>query len=64
MRCAIYARVSTEEQNVDRQFEELQEFVTRMRWELIGEYSDKLSGATRHQTGAGSDDGGGRAAGV
>lgn len=51
MRCAIYCRVSTDDQNLDRQVDELCEFVARMKWELVGEYSDKLSGAQRNRPG-------------
>ena len=45
MRCVVYARVSTCEQNLDRQLDELREFVGRMKWDLVAEYTDKLSGA-------------------
>jgi putative DNA-invertase from lambdoid prophage Rac len=51
MRCAIYCRVSTDDQNLDRQVDELREFAVRMKWELVGEYSDKLSGAQRSRPG-------------
>jgi putative DNA-invertase from lambdoid prophage Rac len=51
MRCAIYCRVSTDDQNLDRQVDELREFAARMKWELVGEYSDKLSGAQRSRPG-------------
>jgi DNA invertase Pin-like site-specific DNA recombinase len=51
MRCAIYCRVSTDDQNLDRQVHELGEFVSRMQWGLVGEYSDKLSGAKRSRPG-------------
>lgn len=51
MRAAIYCRVSTEDQNLDRQVNELREFAIRMQWELAGEYSDKLSGAQRNRPG-------------
>ena len=51
MRAAIYCRVSTEDQNLDRQADELREFTARMGWELVGEYSDKLSGACRSRPG-------------
>ena len=51
MRCAIYCRVSTDDQNLDRQVDELREFAARMKWELDGEYSDKLSGAQRSRPG-------------
>jgi putative DNA-invertase from lambdoid prophage Rac len=51
MRCAIYCRVSTDDQNLDRQVDELREYAARMRWELVGEYSDRLSGAQRSRPG-------------
>ena len=51
MRCAVYARVSTCEQNLDRQLDELREFVDRMKWDLVGEYTDRLSGAQRSRPG-------------
>ena len=51
MRCAIYGRVSTQDQDFSRQLEELREFVQRMGWELIGEFTDKLSGAKRSRPG-------------
>lgn len=51
MRAAIYCRVSTEDQCLDRQVDELREFTARMKWEVAGEYSDKLSGACRSRPG-------------
>ena len=51
MRCAIYARVSTGEQNLDRQIDELREFAKRMKWDLVGEYTDHLSGALKSRPG-------------
>jgi len=51
MRCAIYGRVSTQDQDFTRQLEELREFVERMDWELIAEFTDKLSGAKRSRPG-------------
>ncbi len=40
MRCAIYARVSTTDQNCELQFRELREYITRRGWEVAGEYVD------------------------
>jgi DNA invertase Pin-like site-specific DNA recombinase len=40
-RVAIYARVSTEGQNVDLQLAELSDFIARRRWRLVGEYVDR-----------------------
>ena len=51
MRCVIYARVSTEDQDLTRQLHELREFVERMQWDLVAEYTDKLSGASRSRPG-------------
>ena len=51
MRCAVYARVSTLEQNLDWQLDELREFVDRMKWDLVEEYTDQLSGAQRSRPG-------------
>jgi len=39
-RAAIYARVSTTDQNCDLQLRELREFVTRRGWESAGEFVD------------------------
>ena len=51
MRCAIYCRVSTDEQSLDRQVDELQAFIGRMDWIPAGEYSDVMSGACRSRPG-------------
>jgi putative DNA-invertase from lambdoid prophage Rac len=40
MKTAIYARVSTLDQNCEMQLRELREYVTRRGWELAGEYID------------------------
>jgi putative DNA-invertase from lambdoid prophage Rac len=40
MRCAIYARVSTTDQNCDLQLSELREYCTRRGWEIASEYVD------------------------
>ena len=40
MRAAIYARVSTTDQNCEVQLAELREYVSRRGWELAGEYVD------------------------
>jgi hypothetical protein len=43
---AIYARVSTTDQNCESQLKELREFVQRRGWEIAGEYVDTgFSGA-------------------
>lgn len=40
LRAAIYARVSTTDQNCDLQLRELREYVARRGWESTGEYVD------------------------
>lgn len=45
MKVAIYARVSTEEQNVDKQVSECQEFCRNRGYEIIEVYKDVISGA-------------------
>jgi DNA invertase Pin-like site-specific DNA recombinase len=40
-RVAIYARVSTDGQSVDLQLAELNEFISRRGWQLVGEYVDR-----------------------
>lgn len=46
MKCAIYARVSTQDQSTDMQLSALREYVTRRSWEVAGEYVDQgISGS-------------------
>jgi DNA invertase Pin-like site-specific DNA recombinase len=46
MRCAIYARVSTTDQNCEMQLRELREYISRRDWKIAGEYVDTgFSGA-------------------
>ena len=40
MKCAIYARVSTTDQNCEMQLRELREYVSRRGWTVEGEYVD------------------------
>jgi putative DNA-invertase from lambdoid prophage Rac len=40
MRCALYARVSTTDQNCDMQLRELREYISRRGWQSAGEYID------------------------
>jgi putative DNA-invertase from lambdoid prophage Rac len=40
VRAAIYARVSTTDQNCEMQLAELREYISRRGWELAGEYVD------------------------
>ena len=44
MRAAIYARVSTVEQNCELQIRDLQEFTARQKWEITETYQDVISG--------------------
>ena len=41
MRAAIYARVSTTDQNCEMQLRELREYCQRRNWHIVGEYVDK-----------------------
>src|SRR5215831_5888267 len=40
MRCALYARVSTTDQNCEMQLRELREYINRRGWQSGGEYVD------------------------
>src|ERR1041385_1434476 len=40
MKAAIYARVSTQDQNCEMQLRELREYIERRGWENAGEYVD------------------------
>lgn len=40
MKAAIYARVSTADQNCERQLSELREYCARRKWDIAGEYVD------------------------
>jgi len=39
-RVALYARVSTNDQNCDLQLRELREYAAARKWEIAGEYVD------------------------
>ncbi len=41
----IYARVSTQSQDYERQLSELREYASRMNYEVVKEFSEKISGA-------------------
>ena len=41
----IYARVSTQGQDYQRQLNELREYASRMNYEIVREFSEKISGA-------------------
>ena len=46
MNCALYARVSTADQNCQLQISELRDYVAKRGWEIAGEYIDAgVSGA-------------------
>jgi putative DNA-invertase from lambdoid prophage Rac len=45
MRAAIYARVSTADQNADLQLREIQDYAGRQGWEIAETYQDIISGA-------------------
>ena len=44
-RICIYARVSTQGQDYQRQLSELREYAERMNYEVVREFSEKISGA-------------------
>lgn len=44
-RVCVYARVSTQSQNYERQLSELREYANRMNYEVVKEFSEKISGA-------------------
>ena len=44
-RVCIYARVSTQGQDYERQLTELREYADRMNYEVVREFSEKISGA-------------------
>ncbi len=41
LRCAIYARVSTDDQSTDMQVKDLRPYIKARRWEAAGEYVDE-----------------------
>ena len=47
MRAVIYARVSTNTQDYQRQLDELREYATRMGYTVVREFSEKISGAKK-----------------
>ena len=44
MKCAIYARVSTGEQEEENQLVQLREYAKNKEWEVYKEYAEKVSG--------------------
>ena len=47
MRTIIYARVSTSSQDYERQIADLREYANRMGYEVVKEFSEKVSGAKK-----------------
>lgn len=43
VRCAVYARVSTGDQNLDNQIAQLRDFAARSGWEITQVYTDEAS---------------------
>lgn len=46
-RVVIYARVSTNSQDYDRQISDLRDYANRMGYEIVKEFSEKISGAKK-----------------
>jgi DNA invertase Pin-like site-specific DNA recombinase len=42
---AAYARVSTDKQDLETQFDEIRSFIASRGWELVGMYPDVASGS-------------------
>lgn len=49
MRTAIYTRVSTSDQSMDRQIRELRAYATARSWEIVREVQEVASGASRRR---------------
>ena len=47
MKAVIYARVSTNTQDYQRQLDELRDYADRMGYEVVKEFSEKISGAKK-----------------
>ena len=47
MKVVIYARVSTKTQDYDRQLVELREYARKMEYEVVAEFTEKISGAKK-----------------
>ena len=47
MKVVIYARVSTKGQDYDRQLAELREYARKMEYEVVAEFTEKISGAKK-----------------
>jgi DNA invertase Pin-like site-specific DNA recombinase len=48
-RCAIYLRVSTDEQDTEMQARDLRAYATQRGYVVVDEYADKLSGSTQRR---------------
>lgn len=51
MKCCLYARISTEAQNLQVQFDELRREAFRRKFEVVGEFSDISSGGSDARSG-------------
>ena len=47
MKVVIYARVSTKTQEFDRQVAELRDYASKMEYEVVAEFTEKISGAKK-----------------
>lgn len=47
VKAVIYARVSTQGQDYDRQLAELRQYADRMGYEVVKTFSEKISGAKK-----------------
>ena len=45
MKCLIYTRVSTDDQNAENQLTQLQEYANRQQWEIVAIKKDTCSGS-------------------
>src|SRR5262249_13976016 len=50
MRVALYARVSTSEQENENQLAQLRQFAASLDWQIVCEYCDQTSGSTSNRT--------------
>jgi predicted site-specific integrase-resolvase len=51
LQVAIYARVSTTDQNCEMQLHEIQDYADRQGWEIVETYQDTISGAKASRPG-------------
>ena len=45
MRCMIYSRVSTDEQSIENQINQLKDYASKQNWEIVGVTTDVCSGS-------------------